>query len=87
MTYSEGVGDGNTPLSGPWWGTLIERERRIQPFLHERDPEFWHAEETENGQDRIVRQRWAEPERDVSEVCSEQIGSTYHSRSVLTTVH
>ena len=26
MTYSKGVGDGNTPLLGSWWGTLIKRE-------------------------------------------------------------
>jgi len=87
IAYGEGMGDRNTPLSGLWRSTLIERERSVQPLLHECDPKLWHAEETEDGQDRIMGQRRAEPKRDVSARFSVRIGLTYHSRSVLTMVH
>jgi len=47
-----GYGRSEHPFAG---GTVIERERSLQPLLHESDPKFWHAEETEDSRDRVVR--------------------------------
>ena len=56
------MGNRNTPLSNLGWDPLVERDGGVQPFLRECDPKVRHAEETEDSQDRIMRQRWTEPE-------------------------